>query len=481
MITSLNKLMNKYAEAISNHSKVILTALVIGLLIFLIALLGIVTRPTGLLAAFWPANAVLLGIFIRSSAHAHIYSWIAAIIGYLVADNITGSTPMTSILLTFGNLAGVLTGFLLYRRLPEAHQKLSHPLSIIYLILFTTLASASSGVVGAIANPILFNSTSAKGATYWFTTELVNYLTVLPVILTFPDLQLRLQNMRKSSGVLQVSLVQVAPLLSLVLGLALGVGVGGPGALSFLVPGLLWCAISYSLFSTTLITLLTSMWSLIAVSTGYLQMGYNFHDIYPLESFRFGVTLISLAPLTVASVMASRNELVAKLKFIATHDPLTSILNRAGFLERAEKLFDQLNKASRPITVCMLDIDYFKEVNDKYGHAAGDKVLQEFSKLTTSCLRDADIFGRIGGEEFAVVLSDCTPEDAKIVAQRICNEISQNTLILEHGTQLNITVSLGLAHSTSSAVSLEQLLGAADKALYKAKQSGRNQVVTTLI
>jgi diguanylate cyclase (GGDEF)-like protein len=472
----------KYASVNTNNTEDIRTFTIsqrlgaflgVGALIFVMSLLGIYSRPTGLLATFWPANAVLLGLFVRMPHLAHPVNWLAAMLGYTAADLLTSSPLSLSLFLTFGNIVGIFVGYTLFIQLSLSHQRLMQPLSVIYLVLISVASSAAAGIVGMVGYPLYFGGAPLQGLSYWFVGELVNYLAMLPVMLTAPEITKLRFNMRRN-GLPKIDPQKVAALISLAGGMLLAIVIEGPGALSFVVPGLMWCALSFNLFTSACLTLLTSLWILFTAATGYLDLGVNLRQFYSLDSFRLGVTLTSLAPLTIASVMAARNDLVRKLQFTATHDPLTHALNRAGFYEQAETVLS----SGKPFAVMMLDIDYFKHVNDAYGHASGDVVLSEFAKIAADCLRTSDVFGRLGGEEFCVILPNCSAESAEAVAGRICRACASQVFLLEGNVPLKVTVSIGLTYVPAlPSVAIETVMLRADQALYKAKESGRNRVV----
>ncbi len=453
-------------------------------LVMSLALLGIFTRPSGLLAAFWPANAVLLGLLVRAPGLVTLPVWAAVTAAFVAADLLTGATWAKATLLTAANLSGVGVGLAALRRMPAMHVRLQHPASAMYLLGVCLMASAASGLVGAAANPLLFGGSALQGLLTWFTAELVNYLAILPMMLSAPA---RWPTWRAQPGnpagerrqrpvVPRRAFRRLAPLLALVGGLALGVAIGGPGAIVYFVPGLLWCALSYSLFTTTVLTLLSSTWTLMAVSTGHLVLGPNAVDGRMLESLRLGVTLICLSPLTVACAMAGRNALLRKLERAATHDPLTGVLNRGGFGAGASALLAELQAAGRPVAVLMLDLDHFKRINDTLGHAAGDAVLQAFATVAGRFRRESDLLGRLGGEEFVLLLPDCTPEQARGVAQRICDAFAGEPMQCPEGQPLAATVSVGVAHAARAPAAPDELLRRADRMLYAAKQAGRNRV-----
>jgi diguanylate cyclase (GGDEF)-like protein len=125
----------------------------------------------------------------------------------------------------------------------------------------------------------------------------------------------------------------------------------------------------------------------------------------------------------------------------------------------------------------VLDLDRFKSVNDDYGHSVGDEVLRRFALVMTECLRGNDVAARLGGEEFAAVLPRTTTERAHQIAERIRTEFAELAIATEKG-ELHCTVSVGIAFPTTDLPSFEQVLGDADKALYRAKTAGRNRVAT---
>ncbi|WP_204665113.1 diguanylate cyclase [Fusibacter tunisiensis] len=158
---------------------------------------------------------------------------------------------------------------------------------------------------------------------------------------------------------------------------------------------------------------------------------------------------------------------------LALRDQLTGIYNRLSFFEFAEKEVAKCKRTKKPMHLLMFDIDFFKKVNDTFGHAKGDLVLREISGLVQSSIRSYDILGRYGGEEFMVLMPDIDCENAKDVAERIRLEIECH----EFEGVGRVTVSIGLAQYTSPE-SIESLIDRADQALYVAKETGRNRVCT---
>lgn len=165
-----------------------------------------------------------------------------------------------------------------------------------------------------------------------------------------------------------------------------------------------------------------------------------------------------------------------QMETLAMYDGLTNLLNRRAIEEFGE---GELNKAIRkdlPFCIILLDIDYFKSVNDQHGHKAGDVVLKQVAKILSGEIRDYDRVGRWGGEEFILILPETHIREALIVAERMRSRIADTQISLENEASISVHISLGVACTNKQKNSLSTLIDRADQALYQAKQNGRNQV-----
>lgn len=176
-------------------------------------------------------------------------------------------------------------------------------------------------------------------------------------------------------------------------------------------------------------------------------------------------------------LLRERSQLTKELQRLATTDPLTGAWNRRQFFTLAEREFNRACRYHCPFCLFMIDIDYFKKINDTYGHATGDLVLIQIAKAIASTLRESDFFGRIGGEEFVAILPETTLDNGAIVADRLRKNLA-NLDISAQGKPVKITASIGLAIYQVEDESIDAILQRADEALYQAKNHGRDRIFT---
>ena len=164
-----------------------------------------------------------------------------------------------------------------------------------------------------------------------------------------------------------------------------------------------------------------------------------------------------------------------RMRSLASYDSLTGLLSRHAFFDNSNNYVSLAQREKKPFSVLIIDLDHFKLINDRYGHPAGDAVLKLFADVVNSVARRSDIIGRLGGEEFAVVLPSTTSSEAVEFSERLHQAIGKAVLKF-NGNAIRYTASIGLAEfDTDSEDGIDDLLARADLALYQAKQNGRNQ------
>ncbi len=199
--------------------------------------------------------------------------------------------------------------------------------------------------------------------------------------------------------------------------------------------------------------------------------------LFVFSDVSFGRTDLKLLGLFGSHAAASiRNaRMHRELHELAITDSLTGIFNRHHFFELAEAAFGNARRYNLPISALMMDLDFFKQVNDTHGHLAGDEVLRVSIQRCARIIRETDTFGRYGGEEFVMILPETDLQGAQVLAERLRQAVGKDPVVV--GEQpIPITASFGVAQMAEETATLQQLLNRADQALYKAKESGRNQV-----
>ncbi|CAO3374555.1 GGDEF domain protein [Azospirillum argentinense] len=171
-----------------------------------------------------------------------------------------------------------------------------------------------------------------------------------------------------------------------------------------------------------------------------------------------------------------RRNMEEALRDMASRDPLTGIYNRRSFMELARSQLARAHRFNEPMSVFVLDVDHFKRINDSYGHATGDDALRMVAGGCQAILREYDILGRLGGEEFVVVLPGATAEESRVVAERVRRHLSRMAIPGPEG-RFHLTGSIGISGLDGAYDTLEKAIHRADLALYRAKREGRNRVV----
>ena len=195
-----------------------------------------------------------------------------------------------------------------------------------------------------------------------------------------------------------------------------------------------------------------------------------------LAAFVLLISVVSISYLKLKKLNLALIEANTRLEQLSQHDPLTGLYNRQYFEPRVQQALALCQRQQLPLTLAMMDLDHFKAINDNYGHTTGDAALKQVAQILTQELRKTDFIGRLGGEEFAIVLPDTTETEARNISQRLRQQVEQQARLVE-GKVLGLTISIGAVYSNRfSAGQFERLLKQADDALYDAKRSGRNTV-----
>jgi len=448
-------------------------SLVVGALVLGACIAGIGTRLLFDLASLWPANALLFGILAFRPETNRPLTWVAAAAAYMLADLLSGSALVPSLWLNGANMAGVACGMLALRLAPPDMLQMRRPTDAILTMLLLALAAGGAAAVGGFAGPILFGLPVTDSLLLWFSTEFVNYAVVFPVVaaLALSPRQARRILSRNRSTALR----QIAACATLSASIGAMHWLGGPGAIGFVLPGLVWCSVRFRPLAVTLLTLATCTWLLIAGQAGLIPLHADLDSALTASSYRLGVAMIAIVPFAVASLNAAWRTVHAALLHAATHDTLTGLRNRGAFLSAAERLLRGRGE-EEPVCLLMIDVDHFKAINDTHGHAAGDEALKAIAACLVRHIRDTDLAGRLGGEEFAIVMPQVNGMTGETIAERIRRAVQAMPVSMGQQAPLSLSISIGVADAIGQEP-LRELLSAADSALYAAKHGGRNRVV----
>ncbi len=217
-----------------------------------------------------------------------------------------------------------------------------------------------------------------------------------------------------------------------------------------------------------------ALWRLATLSMNVTEADEIF-DRSLIQQVYLGAFSLGILGLSIGFIIIANERLREELEYLATRDPMTGALNRRAFFARADVEWARSARSQRPLSVIASDIDFFKKVNDTFGHHVGDQVIKDYARRAGDMLRLPDILSRFGGEEFVILLPDTGLKEACQVAERIRREVEKR----QDKSLPPYTVSLGVAVANAGQgdfSDLEALLAHADAALYKAKQGGRNRV-----
>jgi diguanylate cyclase (GGDEF)-like protein len=341
---------------------------------------------------------------------------------------------------------------------------------MVFGVVLGPFVSALFGVTSLWLVDILAKDTYTFSLFTWWIGDGIGVLLLTPLILAFahPEDDLTFQ-----PRIPEIVLFSAAALLYPILLFSLGNNDFLASNSAFLlVPILFWAVIRFGLrisFSVTLYFSICLIW-LESIGLG----PFHYDDIfYNIVSTQFFVLITVSSIFIIGSLLADRDRDFRLLQDKNQHDALTKIFNRQYFDQRLSQEISRQERYKKPFSIIMYDIDFFKKVNDTYGHQAGDEVLIKLSSVISAQLRDIDILARWGGEEFMILLPETNAEGAAFFAERIRAKVEQTEMI----PNVFITISLGVVEAAPEVKNRElTLISQLDAALYLAKNNGRNQV-----
>lgn len=233
----------------------------------------------------------------------------------------------------------------------------------------------------------------------------------------------------------------------------------------------------YKIGRIRIVILLSVIAVLLAVGLNYIFQLFQEDSFSYSSLFRAAVIPVIVAPLLswyLVGLFLRVIKLEKKMSEWALFDQLTGLLNRRAFLHRAEQEYRTAKRYKTTFGIVVLDLDHFKNINDQHGHKAGDAILKDFGDLVLEQIRQSDISGRIGGEEFAFILPNTNLAQSQVFAEKLLKAVADRQVIID-GQTINYTASIGITVSfPENDFKIHNLIHHADQALYKAKSAGRN-------
>ncbi|WP_244202405.1 GGDEF domain-containing protein [Buttiauxella warmboldiae] len=425
------------------------------------------------LSLFWPLNAVLAAVFVRNPFLNRAAYYFIACGAMVLFDAMTTRWGWQSLVINLSNMVFIIIMARLLLRYSRARDENNWAVNAFNLFYFCLIASVLSSLVGSIG----FMGPSGDYRQFlplfadWFSEQFSTGVLMMPLLL--------MAKWPQWSKWPAFHLSTLYPLAGTIVSVLASMVIGGAGSLTFPLPALIWCAIRYPLPITALITFLTGGIEITLVAHSMVEMHHN-HPLVVNEMFsaRLGIATMAICPLIVSVSVDAIKRLIQQTSLRADYDYLTGVYSRSGLYEALKIKAPLMHKPAQKLCVMLLDIDYFKRINDSFGHECGDVVLSAFAAQLSKVVGDNGLVARLGGEEFVVVCSTDSEEQGYGIAEKI-RQSTELTAFRYQQQTLFITVSIGLAAMTPEKQTLHDafnsLLAEADKYLYLSKRNGRNQ------
>lgn len=434
--------------------------------VLLAQLAFVLSDPVSIGASFWPAAGLTMATMLLLPTRQ--WAWVVAgiVIGESGGNLLRGYPFSASLFWTMGNCVEPLLGAYLIRRSGNLHGSLT-PLGnllrfMIYGVIVAPLVGATIGSLGTI---VIMGSPVWQVWPKYVVGDALGVLVMAPVLLSWfatkPLPRRRLESTLLISGVLVLCVLAFrnwGHSIDIIL-------------TNLLLPLMIWAGLRFGVQGTA--------WGILVIANAAniaTGLGYGPFTVVA-DPAGHGVTvlqiLLAISSATALVVATLTNDLIqglhkeTRLQHQAHHDTLTGLYNRTGLNYRLEQMQHRRGTDSGAVNVLMCDLDEFKHINDRYGHLAGDRVLEEVARRIKGCIRDADIAARLGGDEFIVVVGNSDKETVRSIAERILEAMKKPV------GEIAVTMSIGIANATMDS-DFQESFAAADRALYKAKHVGKN-------
>ncbi|MCC7053416.1 MAG: sensor domain-containing diguanylate cyclase [Gemmatimonadaceae bacterium] len=465
--------------------------LILGLLAlgyFATALGGLaISRQAGNVATLWPPNGMLVAALMLTTRKRWGDVLLAGLLGSLAANIYNGNSVLAAGSITLANLAEALIAATIIRRRTGQRLLFQRSSDVVVLILASIVAAVVAGALSATSAMLLAHAPFTTIFIKWVLGDLLGLLVVMPIAIIVHDL------VKHGPDIILAGRTQAEATLVMAAVVLVSVAVYSPQAppVQFLVmPTVLLASYRLGPFGAAMSTTIVAVLGSVGTAAAAAAVASSPYEVtLKVFNFQLNLAVLFLTALPIGSAMAQRSQLEADLldekeradryaadmAMLVNVDDLTGLSTRRHLLEELDRLAAAARRAEQPLTLAMIDIDHFKPINDQFGHAVGDAVLMAIGAACRSAVRSDDVIGRLGGEEFAMLMPLTDQESAFRIVDRLRESVAAIAIPVSDGRNVSVTISVGVA--TFVGQQIDRLLLDADRALYAAKEMGRNRIV----
>ena len=446
-----------------------------------------ISRQAGNIATLWPPNGMLVAALLLSPQRRWPLVLAAGALGSFAANLLNGQPVVAATSITVANQVEAFLAATIIRHQTGRRVLFRQSSDVAVLIAASITAALVAGALSATSAKLLSHAPFTMVFIKWVLGDVLGLLVVMPIaviahdlIKLGPDLMMK----QRSQG-------EAALILAGVFGVSIGVFSPNVPPVQFLVmPTVLLASFRLgplgAALSTVIVAIVGSLGTVLAA-----KAGASTPDEVTLRVFNFQLNLavLFLTALPIGAAMAQRSQLerdltdekeradrfASDMASLANIDDLTGLATRRFLLAQLDTMAATARRIKQPLTLAMIDIDHFKPINDNFGHAVGDAVLMAIGAACRTAVRADDVIGRLGGEEFAMLMPLTDHEAAYRIVDRLREAVAAIAIPTVDGRTVSVTISIGMAMFADQAI--DRLLLDADRALYLAKERGRNRIV----
>ena len=455
---------------------------------FATAIAGLaISSQSGNIATLWPPNGMLVAVLVLSPTTRWSAVLLAGAIGSIAANMYHGGSAVDAASVTLANLVEALIAASILRRGTRGRHIFQQSSDVMVLVGASVVAAVVAGAMSAASASIIQDAPFNTFFLKWVLGDVLGLVVVMPIAVITHDLVKYGPDVMLS----QRSMTEALLIMVGVLGVTVAVFSPDVPPVQFLVmPSVLLASFRLGPFGAAMSTVIVAVLGSLGTAAAAQSVASSPSDVtLRVFNFQLNLAVLFLTALPIGAAMARRAHLeralteekeradryAAKMAIWANVDALTGVATRRHFLDQLDAMAIVARATSQPLTLAMIDVDHFKPINDRCGHAVGDDVLVALGNAYRSVLRADDVIGRLGGEEFAMVMPLTDEATAHRIVDRLRRAVADITVSDRRGGTVSVTISVGVAAFAEQEI--DHLLRDADQALYLAKAQGRNRTV----